>query len=127
MLKNVSIKIGQQKPSTIPDISTIVKELSTDENHQVDWSAIENIIDLTEKVQSIRFFAGQFGEKGCVRCETCFNYLFSRDGTLTKRDSLLVDDDDGQAIATHIKRYVEFLILVHSFNKILVNILLSVL
>ena len=76
MLKNGSIKIEQQKPSTIPDISTIVKELSTDENHQVDWSAIENIIDLIEKVQSIRFFAGQCGEKGCVRCETCFNYLF---------------------------------------------------
>ena len=113
MLKNVSINIEQQKSSNCPDVSTIVKELSTDEDSQVDWSAIENIIDLTEKVRSIRFFAGQFGQKGCVRCEICFNYLFSRDGILTKRDPLLVDDDDGQAIATHIKKYVIYVVFLN--------------
>ena len=77
MLINVSIKTEREKSSTYPDLSTIVKELSADENSQVDWSAIENMIDLTEKVRSITFFAGQFGQKGCVRCEICHNYLFS--------------------------------------------------
>ena len=94
MLKNLmSTKIEQQKSSSYPDISTIVKELSTD----------------------------------CVRCEICINYLFSRDGVFTKRDPLLVDDDDGQAIAYHIKKYVVFLILSLTHCNFSVNPRLSVL
>ncbi len=112
MLKKLSTKNEQQTSSTFPDVSTIVKELSTDEKSQLDWSTIENVIDLTEKVPSSRLFAGQFGQNSCFRCEICFNYLFSRDGVLTKRDPLLVDDDDGQAITTHIKKYVVFLNLI---------------
>lgn len=105
MLKNLSTRIQQPKTPAIPDLSVMIKELSTDKCSQLDWSTAENIIDLTEKVQTVRFFAGQFGQKGCVRCQTCFDYLCARNSVLTKHDPLLADDD-GHAIATHIKKYV---------------------
>lgn len=104
MLKNLSTKIEKPSPS-YPAISTIVKELSTNENSQLDWRTIENVMELTEKVSSIRFFAGQNGQNGCVRCQTCFDYVFAREGVLAKRDPMLIDNDDGQAIANHIKKY----------------------
>lgn len=104
ILKKLSTKIEEPPPRpSFSDVSTIAKELSTaDEN--IDWNAIENIIELTENVPTIRFFSGQFSKKGCVRCEICFNHIFCRDAVSTKRDPLLVEDDDGQAIATHIKK-----------------------
>lgn len=103
MLKTLSTKIEQPKTPAVSDLSVMIKELSTDKDSQLDWSTAENTIDLTEKVESVRFFAGQFGQKGCIRCQTYFDYLCARDSVLTKCDPLLAEDG-GHAIATHIKK-----------------------
>ena len=78
MLQDISTKIDQPKvppaTKTASDMSVLVNELTTDESRQgsiscVDWSKIENIIQLTEKVKSVRFVAGAENCKtGCVRC-----------------------------------------------------------
>ena len=113
MLQDISTKIDQQKvppaTKTASDMSVLVNELTTDESLQgsiscVDWSKIENIIQLTEKVKSVRFFAGAENCKtGCVRCQLCFEYLCLRDNNLKKHDPMRVGED-GCSVASHIKK-----------------------
>ena len=113
MLQDIYTKIDQQKvppaTKTASDVSVLVNELSTDESLQVniscvDWSKIENIIQLTEEVKSLRFFSGAENCKtGCVRCKLCFEYLCLPDNNLKKHDPMRVGED-GCSIASHIKK-----------------------
>lgn len=114
MLKDLSTKMEQGKnPSSncsTSDISVLVNELNADKdthsgNAAVDWSKIENIIQLTEIVKSVRFFAtdGQ-NQKGCVRCQVCFQYLSSRDNHLKRFDLTRIEEDRGGSVASHIKK-----------------------
>jgi hypothetical protein len=113
MLKDLSTKIDQQKvpsaTSTASDMSILVNELTTDKYMQssiscVDWSKIENIIQLTEKIKGVRFFAGAENyQKGCVRCQLCFEYLSSRDNHLKRHDPIRIEED-GRSVASHIKK-----------------------
>jgi hypothetical protein len=113
MLKDLSTKIEHQNAHTVThtpsDMSVLVTELTTDKDSQssiasVEWSKIENIVQLVEKVKSIRFFANteNFG-KGCVRCQLCFEYLSSKDNHLQRHDPMR-NDKDGQSVASHIKK-----------------------
>ena len=96
MLKDLSTEIEQQTvpsaTSTASDMSNLVNELTTDKYIQsspscVDWRKIDNIIQLTEKVKTVRFFASAENcQKGCVRCQLCFEYLSSRDNDLKKNN-----------------------------------------
>lgn len=102
MLKNLSTKMGQTKPP-VPELSLVVKELSMDKDTQIEWSSIDNIIDLTEKIPTIRFFASDSSEdstKGCVRCQTCFEYLCTRDGRISR----LKKQDECHATEAHVKK-----------------------
>lgn len=113
ILNKLSSKIEHPKTIDIPDISTMLQEQSKDKSDldgNVDWSKIENIIDLTTKVPSVRFFAGQDGQKGCVRCQVCFDYHCSRDSGLKKCDPSETDDN-GEAAAKHIRKYISLIVL----------------
>ena len=81
MLENLSTKpaSGETKQS-FPELSVVVKQLSMEKDTHLEWHLFENIIDLTEKVKTIRFFASEDNTKGCVRCQTCFDYPCTRDG-----------------------------------------------
>ena len=108
MLKDLSTKIEQQTvpsaTSTASDMSNLVNELTADKYIQsstscVDWSKIENIIQLTEKVKTVRFFASAENcQKGCVKCQLCFEYLSSRDNDLKKHDPMRITED-GHSVA----------------------------
>ena len=112
MLKDLSTKIEQQTvpsaTSTASDMSNLVNELTTDKFIQsstscVDWSKIENIIQLTEKVKTVRFFASAENcQKVCVRYQLCFEYLSSRDNDLKKHDPMRIAED-GRSVASHIR------------------------
>lgn len=113
MLNKLSTKLEESKKVEIPEMSTILQEQSKDGLiSDVDWSKLENIIDLTTKVPSVRFFAGAGpnGKKGCVRCQVCFDYLCSHDNGLRKCDPLVLETDDhGEAAAKHIRKYISLL------------------
>ena len=104
MLENLSTKVGQTKQS-FPEMSVVVKELSMDKDTHVEWNSVENIIDLTEKVQAIRFFASEDNKKGCVRCQTCFDSLCMRDGNISKlKQKSFISNTDGYATDNHIRK-----------------------
>ena len=107
ILNKLSAKIEHPKVG-IPDVPTMLQENFMDKNDpdgNVDWSKIENIIDLTSQVTSVRFFAGQNGKKGCIRCQVCFEYHCSRDTGLMKCDPSETDDN-GEAADKHIRKYI---------------------
>jgi hypothetical protein len=97
MLENLSTKAGETKQS-FPQLSVVVKQLSQEKDMHLEWNSFENIIDLTEKVKTIRFFASEDNTKGCVRCQTCFEYLCTRDGRLNQTSH------DGHATDDHIRK-----------------------
>ena len=113
MLKDLSSKIEQQNiplaTSSASDMSILVNELTIDKDTQssiagVDWSKIENVIQLTEKVKSVRFFASTENyQKGCVRCQLCFEYRCSRDNHLKRHDPTRIEED-GRSVASHVKK-----------------------
>ena len=106
MLNKLSSKIEQPRTVDIPDMSVMLQEQmrNDDLDSKIDWGRIDNIINLTTKVPSVRFFAGQDGQKGCVRCQVCFDYHYFRDSGLRKSDPSEADDN-GQAAAKHIRKY----------------------
>ena len=107
ILNKLSAKIEHPKVG-IPDMPTMLQEKfmdKSDPDGNVDWSKIENIIDLTSQVTSVRFFAGQNGKKGCIRCQVCFEYHCSRDTGLMKCDPSETDDN-GEAADKHIRKYI---------------------
>ena len=66
-------------PSTTRPPAPAIRVVET-ESKQVDWENVKNIVDLTEKITRIRFYAGTLAEKGqsVLRCETCYSLLESR-------------------------------------------------
>ena len=66
-------------PSTTRPPSPAIRVVET-ESKQVDRENVKNIVDLTEKITRIRFYAGTLAEKGqsVLRCETCYSLLESR-------------------------------------------------
>ncbi len=119
MLNKLSAKIEESKTPEIPDMSTMLQEQSKDGLiSDVDWSKLENIIDLSTKVPSVRFFAGtgSNGQKGCVKCQVCFDYLCSHDNGLRKCDPLVLETDDhGEAAAKHIRKYRSLLFIIYIY------------
>ena len=109
ILNRLTSKLEQPKSVVnIPDMSAMLQEKFMDKNDpdvNVDCSKIENIIDLTTKVPSVRFFAGQNGQKGCERCQVCFEYHCSRDSGLTKCDPSEIDDN-GEAAEKNMRKYL---------------------
>jgi hypothetical protein len=76
-----------------------------DKDTHVEWNSVENIIDLTEKIQPIRFFASEDNTKGCVRCQTCFDYLCMRDGNISRlKQKNFISNNDGYATDDHIRK-----------------------
>ena len=109
MLDKLSVKFGDSasnpKPA-FPELSVLINELSSDSANAstLDWSSVDNIIDLTGKIEYIRFFASTDNTKACICCQTCFDYLCMEDRVLRKLKEQGVTGTDNHAIDAHIRK-----------------------
>ena len=74
-VKGMKIETSNARPAPASAIRVVEKE-----NKQIDWENLKNIVDLTENITRIRFYASSLAEKSqsVLHCETYYNILESR-------------------------------------------------